>query len=366
MKVLILSKALVLASYQRQLGWLARERDVELVAVVPPYWAEPGVGRIGLEQVPASGYRLLVREIAWNGHFHLYFWRALGQLLRSERPDVLHIDEESFNLATYQGMRWGVHLGARCLFFNWANIRRHLPPPFRWFERYNFAHAAYAVAGNREAASILQERGYRGPLAVIPQFGVDVETFCPGSYRPSEGFTVGYVGRLVPQKGVLDLLEAVARLPATVRLRLIGTGTLEAALRRRAETLGVQDRVEFCGRVRSSELPQHYREMDVLVLPSRTTPTWKEQFGRVVVEAMACAVPVVGSDSGEIPYVIGDAGLLFPEGNVEALTECLRALFEDAGRRHELGARGRERVLSRYSQERIAHAYLQVYRELWV
>ncbi len=365
MKVLILSKALVLGSYQRQLAWLAQDPGIELVAVVPPYWLEPGVGRVTLEQIPPRGYRLLVRDIAWNGHFHLYYWRALGQLLPSERPDVLHLDEESFNLATYQGMRWGTRLGARCLFFNWANIPRALPPPFCWFERYNLAHAAHAVAGNREAASLLRKKGYRGPLTVIPQFGVDVELFSPvPTRRASRDFTIGYVGRLVRQKGVLDLVEAMARLPKEAHLRLIGSGELEPELRRRALALGLEDRIEFYGRVPSAALPALYRELDVLVLPSRTTPAWKEQFGRVLIEAMACAIPVVGSDSGEIPYVVGEAGLLFPEGDVEALAARMRALLEDASLREALGKRGRERVLAHYSQERIAHAYLEVYREI--
>lgn len=364
MKVLILSKALVVGAYQRQLRWLASEPDIDLVAVVPPYWTEPGVGRVDLERIPPNGYRLLVQDIALNGHFHLYRWRGLGRLLRSERPDVLHLDEESFNWATCQGMWWGTRIGARCLFFNWANIRRPLPPPFCWFERYNLSHAAYAVAGNREAASILREKGYRGPLAVIPQFGVDVEVFYPGGKRLGPEFVVGYVGRLVPQKGVLDLLEAVARMPSNVRLRLIGGGSLEPELRRRSTALGMEHRVEFLGRVPSSALPQLYRELDVLVLPSRTTPNWKEQFGRVLIEAMACGVPVVGSDSGEIPNVVGEAGLLFPEGDVEALQDRLRTLFEDAALRRELGVRGRERVLAHYSQERVARAYVGVYREI--
>ena len=69
----------------------------------------------------------------------------------------------------------------------------------------------------------------------------------------------------------------------------------------------------------STEVPAVLRALDVLVLPSLTTPSWKEQFGRVLQEAMACAIPVVGSDSGEIPHVIGDAGLVTPEGDAAAL-----------------------------------------------
>jgi len=370
MKVLMLSKAMVVGTYQRKAELLARAADVELVVVVPPSWREPGVGKIPLERMHTHGYRLISRPIALNGHFHLYFWRGLGDLLRRERPDILHIDEESFNVSTFQAMRLGVRLGARCLFFNWANIYRPLPPPFSWIERYNLALAAYAVAGNHEAADILRRKGYRGPLRVIPQFGVDEEAFRPG--QPSrhrgpgergEGLTVGYAGRLLPQKGLLDLLEAVAGLPQA-RLLLIGRGNLEGTLRARAAQDDLRGRVEFLGQVPSRELPDLYRQLDVLVLPSRTMPNWKEQFGRVLIEAMACGVAVVGSDSGEIPSVIGDAGLIFPEGDSAALRRQLLRLQSDPDLRAELGRRGREKVLAHYTQEHIARQYLEVYREM--
>jgi len=387
MKVMLLSKALVVGTYRRQLEWMARDPEVELVAVVPPSWREPGVGEIRLEGPSASGYRLRVCPIAFNGHFHLYFWPSLGRVLREERPDILHVDEESFNPATFQAIWLGRRREARCLFFNWANIYRRLPPPFCWFERYNLTHAAYAVAGNHQAAEVLRRKGYRGPLRVIPQFGVDEEVFRPGRPSPlppvppspspqmgrggggaggeeerATALTIGYAGRFVPQKGLLDLLEAVAGLP-WARLLLVGGGVMEAELRRRAGQPDLQGRVEFAGRVPSSALPDLYRRMDVLVLPSRTMPTWKEQFGRVLVEAMACGVPVVGSSCGEIPQVIGEAGLVYPEGEVMALRAALERL-RDSGERAELGRRGRERVLAHFTQKRVAQAYLEVYREM--
>lgn len=377
MKVMLLSKALVVGTYRRQLEWIARDPEVELVAVVPPLWREPGVGEIPLESLPASNYRLRVCPIAFNGHFHLYFWPSLGKVLHEERPDILHIDEESFNPATFQAMWLGRRQGIRSLFFNWANIYRRLPPPYSWLERYNLAHASYAIAGNHDAADILRHKGYRGPLRVIPQFGVDEEVFCPHLHPPGPppplplgegeggrgvGVRVGYAGRLVPQKGLLDLLEAASGLP-WVRLLIVGSGVMEADLRRRAGRPDLRGRVEFAGRVPSSALPNLYRQMDVLVLPSRTTPTWKEQFGRVLVEAMACGVPVVGSSCGEIPHVIDEAGLVYPEGDVVALRAALERL-RDPALRAELGRRGRERVLAYFTQKQVARAYLEVYREV--
>jgi glycosyltransferase involved in cell wall biosynthesis len=104
--------------------------------------------------------------------------------------------------------------------------------------------------------------------------------------------------------------------------------------------------------------------MDILVLPSRTFPNWSEQFGRVLVEAMACGVCVVGSDAGEIPHVIGDAGLIFPEDNLERLRKHLQDLIDNAEGRQVFGDKGRRRVMERYTQSHIAQATLKVYRDL--
>jgi glycosyltransferase involved in cell wall biosynthesis len=366
LRVVVISKAHVVAAYQTKLEALARQPGLELVAVAPTAWREPGVGTTRLEPRFTAGYRLVALPLALNGQHHLFFWRGLGPLLRRVRPQVLHIDEESFNLATFQAMRMGVALGARCCFFNWANIDRWYPPPFAFFERYSFRHASHAVAGNQEAAAILRRHGYCGPLTVLPQFGVDPSLFAPDSvfHVKQAPFTVGYVGRLLAAKGLADLLEAFARLPSYSRLRLIGDGELRNSLLQRAGELGLAERVEHIPQVPSTEVPVRLRELDVLVLPSRTTPSWKEQFGRVLVEAMACGVPVLGSSSGEIPHVIGDSGLIFPEGDVAALHGALLRLLEQPMLRQELARRGRERVLANYTQEALAAQYAKVYRSM--
>jgi glycosyltransferase involved in cell wall biosynthesis len=128
--------------------------------------------------------------------------------------------------------------------------------------------------------------------------------------------------------------------------------------------LGVQARVCFAGRIDSSAMPAFYRDLDLFILPSRTTPGWKEQFGRVLIEAMACGVPVIGSDSGEIPHVIDGAGLTFPEGDRVALTAHLQRLSDDSSARAKLAAAGRRRVLEHYTMAQIATQTAAVYRRL--
>ncbi len=103
---------------------------------------------------------------------------------------------------------------------------------------------------------------------------------------------------------------------------------------------------------------------DCLVLPSLTRRNWKEQFGRVLIEAMACEVPVIGSSSGEIPRVIADAGMVFQEGDISDLAKRIEMLLCDKELRASLGRKGRERVLARYTQKKVALDTYGIYEDL--
>ncbi len=370
MRILMLSKALVVGAYQKKAEELAALPGVELTVAVPPSWREPGAVEQRLERRFVRGYRLVELPIWLNGRHHIHFYPAIDRLVAAVRPDVFHVDEESFNFATCAALRAGVRYGARCCFYNWANVDRRYPPPFGWFERYAFRHAAHAIAGNHEAAAIVRRHGYAGPIAVLPQFGVDPNLFAPTgddatnvqTFKRSnvQTFVVGYLGRLVPQKGVLDLVEALAMLPERVRLRLVGDGVLRPQILARAAELGVGARVDLIDW--TCDVPAELRRLDALALPSRTTRSWKEQFGRVLIEAMSCGVPVIGSSSGEIPGVVGDAGLIFPEGDVAALAAALGRLAGDDVLRAGQARRGRARVIERYTQAALARQYYEVYR----
>ena len=368
MRVLMISKACVVGAYQRKLEEIAALPGVDLLLVVPPYWQEEA-RRLVLERLYTSGYRLEVEPVRFNGRFHLFYFPGLASHFHAFRPDIVHVDEEPYNLAAWQAVRLARAVGARSLFFTWQNLYRQYPPPFCWMERYCFRNVRRAIAGNHEAAEVLRRKGFDKPVDVVPQFGVDLEIFRPPDEAQQSSFAagpfcIGYVGRLVEQKGILDLLEAVAGMPGDWKLKLVGAGPLRATVEARAAALGMADRLEIVPGVPSREMPAIYRRLNVLVLPSRTRPNWKEQFGRALIEAMACEVPVVGSDSGEIPNVIGDAGLVFPEGDVAALRARLELLRASPELRRELGRRGRARVADSYTQAKVAERTYHVYLEM--
>jgi glycosyltransferase involved in cell wall biosynthesis len=364
LKVLIVSKILVVAAYRRKLEAIAAQPDIErLVAVTGAGWREPDGRNVSFEPSDATdAYDLRVEPIWFNGSYHLFLWPRLGRVLREVRPDLVHIDEEPYNLATAHGTWLAQRAGARSLFFTWQNLLRRYPPPFSLFERSVFSHSSFGIAGNQEALEVVRSKGYCGPAAVIPQFGVDPDLFFPAASPPSGTPVIGFISRLVEEKGLLVLLDALGGVPGDWRLHVIGSGPLESVARRRAEQLGLDERITWERGVTSTLIPERLRGFSLLVQPSLTRRHWKEQFGRAVMEAMACGVPVIGSNSAEIPHVVGEAGVIVPEGDPHALGAAIGRVLADAGLRRDLAQRGRQRVLERYTHARIAEQTVLAYR----
>lgn len=366
MKVLYISKASIVAAYQDKLRALATH--VQLEALIPKRW-----GKLCATMSPAgAAFRMTTDAALLHGHNHLHVYLHAQRCLIRAAPDLVHLDEEPYSAVTFQFARLCRRARVPFLFFAWQNLIKPLPAPFDSIRRYVFQHAAAGIAGTDRAADVLRTAGFRGPLFVIPQLGVDVERFRPdpaagASIRarlgiPPAALVFGYAGRLVREKGVDLLIRAAAAVP-DAHVVVIGTGPERTRLERHAIRAGVAARTHFTGHVESLDMPHWLNALHALVLPSLTTRTWSEQFGRVLVEAMACGVPVVAARSGEIPTVVGDAGLLFGEADTHALVAHLRALSA-APLRARLADAGRVRVCARFTQQHIARATAEVYEQI--
>lgn len=362
MKILMISKAFVTGVYQKKLEELAAIEGIQLRLVVPPYWR---TGRHSERLVckHCRGYEMSVQAPMFNGHFHYHFYPSLAREISDFGPDIVHVDEEPYNFASAHAIWLAQKHSARALFFSWQNLNRRYPPPFSWIEKYCYRQAA-AIAGTDGAKDVLREKGFDGQLAVIPQFGVDPELFHPKSEEfPSSQFTIGYVGRLVEEKGLKYLLAAMTGLPS-VRLRIAGRGPLCKWIVAFAAAKNISGRVSGPTPIAAENVPDFLHSLDLLVLPSVPTPNWTEQFGRVLVEAMACQVPVVASNSGEIASVLGNAGKVIPPGNERALIEAVEDIRSNADLAREMGYRGRERVLQNFTHQHIARATSAFYSNL--
>ena len=366
MRVVVISHTYVIQSNRGKLEALARLPGSEVLLVVPRTWRNRDIGqRFRAEESPPGRLRV-VPVPAWSfgsGSLINYAPVALWPLLRSFRPHLVHLEEEPWSLAAFELSLICRVLGVPLTFFTWENTDRRLLLPFRLIRSWVLRQASAGVAGNAEAKALLERYRFTNAVAVLPQLGIDASAFHPvGRNVEEQDIVVGYVGRLVPQKGLFVLLEAVARLSSDVRLMVVGNGPLKDEILEKARALGVDRRLELHEGVPHHEVPRYLRRMSVLVLPSLTTPKWKEQFGHVLVEAMACEVPVIGSDSGAIPEVIGDAGLLVPEGNAEALAEAIQRLISTPALRADLAARGHARVLAEYTNDAVARRLAAFWR----
>jgi glycosyltransferase involved in cell wall biosynthesis len=365
MKVLMISKALLWGAYRGKVRELSR-LGLDVTVVVPKRW-----GGQRLEKVEPDRYELRVMPCRFTGSHHFHYYPSISDLIRQQQWDLVHIDEEPFNFVAFHAAVACAKAGRRSLFFTWQNLMKRYPPPFGMFERNTFKSVSGAVAGNAEATDILRRRGFPKPVAMIPQLGIDPAVFRredAGALRRKLGlngsFVVGFIGRIVPEKGLDTLVRALNLLPEDSTFVPVGSGPYRAELESLVRGLGLEKRVRWAPWVNSGDVPEYMNAFDALVLPSRTTRAWKEQFGRALTEAMACETCVVGSDSGEIPNVIGDAGLIFHEGNERELAGRLRELMDDSSLRESLGRLGRERVLQHYTHAKIAQDTAAFYEQV--
>ena len=371
MKVLLVSHTCMSRTAgQPKAHCLAAFPNVELTVLVPDRMRTYGQWQ-SAETPEAPDFRYIAGRTRWRSvlnQWHLqHYADALPGLLREVQPDIVDIWEEPWGLSCAQAVWLTRRLcpQAKIIVETEQNIFKRLPPPFRQFQDYSLRRADFVVARSREALAVARRKGYVGPADVVPN-AVDCALFrpLPAAPHPAGEFVIGYVGRLVPEKGLADAVAALALLPDRARLVLVGDGPFRPALEELSRRAKVESRVRFAGSVPLSDLPAHMNAMDALVLPSHTTATWKEQFGRVLIEAGACGLPVVGSDSGAIPEVIGGAGLTFPEGDPAALADRLRTLLDHPERRAEYGRVGQERARGLYSWQRVAEQMHTIYEHL--
>jgi glycosyltransferase involved in cell wall biosynthesis len=349
MRAVIVSHAAIKAANRRMYRALA-QRGCRVTLLVPDRWTS-GLGPLRAEpEAGDSPLDVRVRRRIGAAHSNLYWLDgSLDELLSGrDEPRAIYVDEDPAGFAAAQAAHAAKARGAGLVVLGIQNIYKRYPPPFELLQHYVFARSAVAVSVSEGAAGTLRRRGFRGPNHWMP-FTTDLVPLAPSERAAVRARYLlgaplaGYVGRLVPEKGVDLFLAALARLPA-VHGVIAGDGPERLALERQARELGLGERVRFTGVLSPLDAERIIGALDVLALPSRTRKNWAEQFGRVLIEAMASEVAVVAADSGAIAEVVGDAGLLVPEDDVPALTAALEMALSPAAATLRSRALGRARA----------------------
>jgi glycosyltransferase involved in cell wall biosynthesis len=362
-RLVVVSHPCVLPTNQHFFACLEKRKYWHVTILAPERW-KTEYGTHTARRADEFSGDLVPLPVFNNGNIPLHVYaRRMARLLASLRPDVLFIHHEAYALATFQ-----CFLAARRLrnvvigFYSCQNLKKRYPPPFSAFERYVYRRADLAFAATDAVAEVLRSKGYANPVHLLP-FGVDPSVSAgsaPERPTPNGPLTLGYVGRLSPEKGVDTLLEAMTELRSEEATGLlVGDGPERERLQRKASSLSLEDRLTWTGYVAHDQAHAIYRQIDMLVVPSRTVGNWKEQFGRVVIEALAAGVPVITSDSGELPTLIAktDGGWTFPEGDADALAQVVRQAAASRSELRERGERGRAAVLAQYDIKMLAREF---------
>ena len=334
--------------------------DFEVHLLAPSRWrqfgrviaadpaADPGV-TVHIEPV----YLQSLPGLKWYGHFY----RGLGRVIRELEPDVIHLWEEPWSIVALQAAR--LRGSAALVLEVDQNILKRLPPPFEAIRRYVLRRTDLILSRSPDASEVVRACGFEGPARSIG-YGVDQAVFRSAhdaaAPAPAEGraLRLGYVGRLIEEKGLDDALVAMKLAHIPAELAIMGEGPYERQLRRRVLQLGLGAKVSFRGWGSAAEVANFIRDCDVTLLLTRTTGAVREQFGRAIIESQACGVPVIGSTCGAIPDVVAEGGWIVPERDPAHLAELLGRLA--AGRCEILsrGAASLKNVAARFTYPAVA------------
>ena len=373
MRVLVLSHSYIMKPYRRKFALIAERPDVEMRVITTDRWYE-SIQEILFQ--PDSDVRCneFPCPIRFSGYGSRFYYRGnLRAHFRDFQPEIIHLEEEPWSINALQVIRLKRKYCSSSRFIFRTSLSIPAKQKFGflpiWIERQVFRETNMAFPLSDNAGRILKQRGYHGEAVPFPN-GVDLRLFHKMDVkrlRTSLGlfgyFVIGYLGRIVESKGLDTLVAAAARLEIEYRLLIVGSGEYKADLVGIAEELRIADRIVWIDGMLPEKVPEYVNCMDTVVLPSRTTPDWVEFFGRVLIEGMACEVPVIGSDSGEIPHVVGDAGLIFPEGDAVALADRIEQIARNPSFANQLFQRGLKRV-KEFTWETIADRTHEVYQAI--
>jgi glycosyltransferase involved in cell wall biosynthesis len=370
LRVLVVGHTYIVGVNQAKLNALAAMDRITLGLLVPDSWKAPEWKEPFTLERQTTKVKLYDSCILFSGRAGAYLYApwTLTRAIRSFRPHIVHIHQEVFSLSALQVAIWAMLFRKDLVIECAEDTDRPLSFLRRLSRTVVLANVRLIITCSHKASETLRNWRFSGPIEFIPHLGVDSSLFSHTFKRPvNSAFTVGFLGRFAHEKGIDLIFTACHRLREkgiAFRIMICGAGPEESTLRQMAVRLGISDIVTWKGKVPHSAVPRMMSAFDVLVLPSRTNPTWREQFGHVLIEAMSMGIPVVGSTCGEIPHVIGRNDVLFPENDATALSEILERMIREPAWTEELKQYSVGRIENNFTHQRIAERLVDVWSKI--
>ncbi len=365
MKVAYISHIYIVKQNQHKIELIRNKYNIETLIITPRKWKNILIKNFYGNDLKNSTVKYL--EVYRPGNLKKYLYRNILPVLKHFKPDIIHIDEEPWFLSTFQIIFLSINFlkpPPKFVIFTWENINKKFKFYYHWIERYNLKKASVIFAGNKEAKKRILQINPCANVYVLPNLGVNLNEY-NFKKKISSRIRIGYIGRLVPEKGIFLLLNAFLKLPVKNKfLSITGDGILKQKIKQFIETHKLTGIVKLNPPVPHEKVAELFKELDILVLPSYSTSAWKEQFGHVLIEAMAGKTAVLGSSCGAIPEVIDKAGLIFKENDENDLLKKLYKLVKDKNLREKLIEKGYKRVKKHYTNEVLAEKTVDTYNKI--
>lgn len=368
MKLLFSWQALIVEEYRQYLDELAL-LGCEIKALSPQASSLDCSQLKRIEnRIVTPTYEINSYNTVFMGHIRAFFTPdvfKIYKVLNDFKPDVFHIIQEPFSLIAWELINISklIHPQPKIVLESAENQYFRQYYPYRFFEKSNLSDTDALITVPLEGKEVWKWKGYKKEVHQC-YLGYNSQLFFDRKLEKKMPVKICYVGRMLEEKGIRILMDVFNQLSLKhdIELHLLGDGPI----RKNIIDENTNSRIRFHEPVNNSAVPDFLSQMDILVLPTQTTKTCKEQFGRVLTEAMACGVVVVGSSSGEIPNVIRDAGLVFQENKKEELCSALEKLVTNKTLRLEFAAKGEKRALANFTWKTVAKRTKEIYESVLV
>ncbi len=363
MKILCICHSAILRINRVLFEHLA-DSGMEVHVIFPERWPSGGLGpEIIWESAKNKSIFLYPLKVKLSGNGSLHFYSSwFFNILKNIQPHYIFLDEEPWSVVALQttlGIKFKIKTQPKLIFYTKQNLYKKYPFPLRWVQKYTFDFSHQALALSDECREVLIKQGYKKPITIFPH-AVDLDIFNPhgtleGELHEEGVVNIGFFGRLSPEKGGDDLILAFKKAYSSglrVKLFFVGGGSSEKKWRNLAKSTHLEKAIHFLGPVRHELIPRYMKQMDIVCVPSKTTKTWKEQFGRVLIEGAACGSVLIGSNSGEIPNVmkvLGCSEQVFEEGNVDDLAQKIHRLVVNSEQRSKIAKEQLDNILKHYT-----------------
>jgi len=385
--LVIISHAYVYAPYRAKIEALAKYKDLNITLITPEFGLEGGGQKVYTTPYEGKAYKHIILSGFFTGKLNFFIFRNLKKTLQSLNPDIIMLEEEYWTQVAAQVSYVTKKFlpETKLILLSQENIchiwDREAQSPyqklryasFHLLEKFIIPRLDGLIFQFPEVWQDFEQRmlalKFKGLKGTFPQLGVDYDRFCTpieaskldeirnSLHIKPEDFVYGYIGRLTLEKGIEDMIYSFAGWHKTnTRVLIIGNGSEEYinTLNTLIDKLNLNHIISLHPAIAFDDIPAYFQLLDISILLSHTTPIWKEQFGRVLVESMAAGTPVIGSDSGAIPLVIGDTGYIVPEKDIIYIRKALNDAYTNKSKYIQLSKLAKARSQKEFSYTAIA------------